>query len=341
MAIWAIKSAPATLSHGNFFKMTRKNSTDSSVSSKPVRKRIRDNHNELERNRRNNQKAHLEALRMALPFQDMDEKASMVSIFIRAREYIGMLEQRIIELQTGETPVMGYSGGERDIPTPSPSIPSSITSRSSRLPSILNPQNEGPSIPSLATFKGRERELSVNPDHVQVHHGISFYNPGFMPSSTSSTSPAIETGSLLASPGGGQRLSSPLNNDMHVNADILFNFVSDNFIKNGNTQRISSDSEKDFMKMLSNRRGSSLLMPVEGETVMFQKRDSLSALFSGLLPDFIDSSALNGNEINCHKCQRGMCNMIMIDCDRCHKWYHIKCAHIDSDSIPTNWNCCQ
>ena len=128
---------------------------------------------------------------------------------------------------------------------------------------------------------------------------------------------------------------------MHVNADILFNFVSDNFIKNGNTQRISSDSEKDFMKMLSNRRGSSLLMPVEGETVMFQKRDSLSALFSGLLPDFIDSSALNGNEINCHKCQRGMCNMIMIDCDRCHKWYHIKCAHIDSDSIPTNWNCCQ
>ena len=306
--------------------------TDFTNSSKPVRKRIRDNHNELERVRRNNQKAQLDTLRLALPFQDMDDKASMVSIFIRAREYIGMLEQRIIELQGGGTPVQSMEyPGQTVLPTPSPSI----SSRSPKLPSFLNPQYEMPQ------FKGRERELSVNSDNVQVHHGISFFNPGFLASSNSSSN--LEPTSSLGSPTGSiasQRPSSPLNNDMLLNADFLLNFVSDNFIKHGRAQRLSSDEEKDFMRTFDKRRASSLLMPFENETVMVQKRDSFSALFSGLFPDIIDSSALINADIKCHNCQKGMCNMIMIDCDRCHKWYHIKCARIDSDSIPTNWNCC-
>lgn len=311
-------------------KMSRKASTDSNNSAKPVRKRVRDNHNELERVRRNNQKAQLDALRMALPFQDMDEKASMVSIFIRAREYIGMLEQRIIELQsTGIPAVNGMPYLEQPVvPTPSAS-----PRRASKLPSILNPVNEGPSFSPSNSFKSRERELSVNPDNIQVHHGISFYNAGFLPSSTS-PSPTFD--SSLS-----QRPSSPLTNDIHLNADALLNFVSDNFIKNGHAQRLSAEDEKDFMKMFYKRRASSLLMPIEGDTIMVQKRDSLSALFSGLLPDFIDSSCLSEVEIKCIKCQRGMCNSIMIDCDRCHKWYHIKCVHIDSDAIPANWNCCE
>lgn len=352
MPMWAIKPTPVTLSHGKFppfltvTHMTRRNSTDSqnSTSSKPVRKRIRDNHNELERVRRNNQKAHLEALRMALPFQDMDAKASMVSIFIRAREYIGMLEQRIIELQSGETPALGYPAGSALSPTTATAA-AATSSRTSKLPSILNPQNEGPSLSlsgSSSPFRGRERELSVNPDHVQVHHGIPFYNPGFMSSASNGSNSGSSTMELPSHLGPTtQRPSSPLINELqHLNADILLNFVSDNFIKNGSVQRLSSDEERDFMRALNNRRGSSLLMPMENETVMVQKRDSLSALFSGLLPDFIDSSAVSETDIKCHKCQRGMNNMIMIDCDRCHKWYHIKCAHIDSGAIPTNWNCC-
>lgn len=310
--------------------MSRRNSLEKfdepENSGKPVRKRIRDNHNELERVRRNNQKAQLEALRMALPFQDMDDKASMVSIFIRAREYIGMLEHRIMELQADagihgdvNAQLQYHSAQETDMPP--------IMPQASPLP------------PIKPNFVQRERQLSVNPDHVQVHHGIPFFNPGFLNTS-------VETSSYVTpipSPSP-QKPNSPLAADQQnhmLNADILRNFVSDNFLKNGNVQRLSSDEEFSFLKDFTKRRASSILLPVEDETVMIQKRDSYSALFSGLLPDFIDTSSLNtSGEISCNKCQKGMCNMIMIDCDRCHKWYHIKCAKIDSDAIPTNWTCC-
>jgi hypothetical protein len=313
---------------------TRKNSYNSDApSDKPVRKRIRDNHNELERVRRNNQKAQLEALRMALPFQDMDEKASMVSIFIRAREYIGMLEQRIMELQGGVGQPIEYPV---TIPVilPKVQLPSSPLHHPHAMAHM-------PSVPSSPTF-ARRREPSISPDHIQVHHGVSFYNPGFMTNNNSSGS-SIEVSALITP------MSSPISrkppspvSESILNADILRNFVSDNFLNKGlPTHRLSAEEENNFLKNFHERRGSSLLMPLEDETVMIQKRESLSALFSGLLPEFIDSSVINsGDEIKCHKCQKGMCSMIMIDCDRCHKWYHIKCAEIDSDAIPTNWTCC-
>lgn len=307
----------------------RRNSKDSENFEKPARKRIRDNHNELERVRRNNQKAQLEALRMALPFQDMDEKASMVSIFIRAREYIVMLEQRIIELQGGaqqEYPPVNM------MPAPLPKLPLQMTS-----PLHMAHEMSMPQIPNSPSY-GRAREYSINSDHVQVHHGVSFYNPGFMNNGSTSS---IEMSALITP------MTSPIPkapsppNEPLVNADILRNFVSDSILKNGAAHRLSAEEENMILRNFRERRVSSLLMPMESDTVMIQKRDSLSALFSGLLPDFIDSSVINsGDEIKCHKCQRGMCNMIMIDCDRCHKWYHIKCAGIDSDAIPTSWNCC-
>lgn len=313
---------------------TRKSSYSSDIPpEKPVRKRIRDNHNELERVRRNNQKAQLEALRMALPFQDMDEKASMVSIFIRAREYIGMLEQRIMELQGGVGQSAEYPVNM--IPASMPIVLPKVQMPSSPL---HHPQAMAhmPTVPNSPTFT-RRREPSISPDHFQIHHGVSFYNPGF----TNASGSSIEVSALLTP------MSSPINQkpaspEPILNADILRNFVSDNFLNKGmQTHRLSAEEENNFMKNFHERRGSSLLMPLESETVMIQKRDSLSALFSGLLPEFIDSSVINsGDEIKCHKCHKGMCSMIMIDCDRCHKWYHIKCAEIDSDAIPTNWTCC-
>lgn len=320
----------------------RRNSKDSEIPEKPVRKRVRDNHNELERVRRNNQKAQLEALRMALPFQDMDEKASMVSIFIRAREYIGMLEQRIIELQGSAPQVNEYPVNMIPVPIPKMAV---------QMPSPLHmPQGmssplqmtQGITMPPILSSPNfsRSREFSVNPDNVQVHHGVSFFNPGFLNNTSNSSS--IEVSALItpmSSPF--QKPASPSNESSLVNADILRSFVCDNILKSGTSHRLSSEEENMFLKNFCERRVSSLLMPMESDTVMIQKRDSLSALFSGLLPDFVDSNVINsGKEIKCHRCQKGMCNMIMIDCDRCHKWYHIKCAGIDSDAIPTNWNCC-
>lgn len=338
IATWVSRSHGTIHTHTTFSMNNRKNSKDSVSSEKPVRKRIRDNHNELERVRRNNQKAHLEALRMALPFQDMDEKASMVSIFIRAREYIGMLEQRIIELQGGGVPGVGEYPAANMTP-----VPVQVTVPP-KLP-ILQLTTEEPAMPQIQsspTFT-RPREYSVNPEHVQIHHGIPFYNPGFMNNSSNSSNSSIEVSALItpmSSPI--QKPSSPSGaGEPLLNADILRAFVSDNFLKTGAAHRLSSEEENVFLKNFYERRVSSLLMPIEDETVMIQKRDSLSALFSGLLPDFIDSSVINsGEDIKCHKCQKGMCNMIMIDCDRCHKWYHIRCASIDSDAIPTSWTCC-
>jgi hypothetical protein len=308
----------------------RRNSKDSETSEKPARKRVRDNHNELERVRRNNQKAQLEALRMALPFQDMDEKASMVSIFIRAREYIVMLEQRILELQGGVPQVGEYSVNMEPVPSPKMTMQIPLPLQVTREMSI-------PQISISPSFT-RSREYSINPDPVQVHHGVPFFNPGFMNNASTSS---IDMSALITP------MSSPLHksvsppNEPLLNADILRSFVSDSILKNGAAHRLSSEEENNIFRNFRERRISSLLMPIQSDTVMIQKRDSLSALFSGLLPDFVDSSVINsGDEIKCQGCHRGMCNMIMIDCDKCHKWYHIKCAGIDSDAIPTNWYCC-
>lgn len=325
----------------------------------PTRKRIRDNHNELERARRNNQKAQLEALRLALPFQDMDEKASMVSIFIRAREYIGMLEQRIVELQTASSGTIPSDAYFAQMATNMSPKPQSI-----QIPLIFQQQNpqqnlqqnlqQNPQhiLPSQQQSPQqlptqRERNPSVNPDHIQIHHGIPFYNPGFLPPQGSTEESNNLLSSISSSPTtlNIRKPSSPLSDrnstsDALFNADLLHSFVSDSFIKSGGIKRLSSHEEDVFMRGFAQRRSSTLLLPVDGNSVMVQKRDSLSALFSGLLPDIVDSSSLNSNNIKCSECQKGMSNMIMIDCDKCHKWYHIKCAHIDSNAIPTFWNCC-
>lgn len=306
--------------HNNSLMTNNKNILNGASTEKPVRKRIRDNHNELERARRTNQKAQLEALRMALPFQDMDEKASMVSIFVRAREYIGMLEQKIIELQggTSTSPLPQIEEYPVELKLPSPQV------------------NKSAGVNNRVS--GRPRENSVNPDHIQIHHGVPFYNPGFMGNFRNSS---IDVSALVSPTSSPLHHSYSPSNDALLNAEILRSFIADNYMKNGVKHRLSSEEEDNFMKSFRERRVSSLLMSLEADTVMVQKRDSLSALFSGLLPDFIDSSVINsGDEIKCHVCREGMCNMIMIDCDRCHRWYHIKCAKIDSDAIPTNWNCC-
>lgn len=338
--------------------MTQNNSNDSGSSSdRPNKKRVRDNHNELERVRRNHQKAQLEELRKALPFKDMDEKASMVSIFVRAREYIEMLEQRVVELQAELGQNVGINveslpsarkshlelpASLRTVPLPLPPGPSS--------PNQFPQHPQPPNIPSPIPLYGRTRELSVSPEHIQMHQGIPFYNPGFLDMAgqnpvagglLSTTTPSHGYVTPAASPI--RKSLSPLNvggPDSLLNAEILKNFVSDNYRRNNSIRRLSSDDETGILKSFRERRFSSLLMPFEDETVMIQKRDSISALFSGLLPDFVDSSFIDNGAVKCNKCRKGMCNMIMIDCDRCHKWYHIKCAKIDSDAIPTHWQCC-
>lgn len=72
-------------------------------------------------------------------------------------------------------------------------------------------------------------------------------------------------------------------------------------------------------------------------TFVFGKRDSIQNFFSGTIPSMFDDGRTR--EICCSKCQRGVDNLVMIDCDRCHGWYHVRCVGIDPVFIPLQWSC--
>lgn len=305
---------------------------------KPPRKRIRDNHNELERIRRNNQKAHLDALRRSLPFADMDDRASMVSIFIRAREYIEMLERRVFELQN----LLGMSKEAQ----PQSKGPSSSSSGNVMASAAVASTAGSLAVPE--PVRERLPSISLPGEPFLMHAGVKFYNPNLTPSTTPPVvhpvgSSCSEASSAAA---GLRRPSSPRQppiqredaGDATLNADLLMSFLSESHPELLRVKRMSSDDEN-FMKVFRQRRESSLLLPIQStEAVVVQKRDSLSSLFSGLLPDVVEQSALIG-DVKCGICDKGVENMIMVDCDRCHRWYHLACANVDPAAIPTFWTC--
>lgn len=86
------------------------------------------------------------------------------------------------------------------------------------------------------------------------------------------------------------------------------------------------------------RRDSAMLLPTnDPNTFLFGKRDSLQNFFAGSLPTIFDDTPRA--EFHCTKCHRGVENLIMIDCDHCHSWYHIRCVGIDPNHIPLQWRC--
>lgn len=86
------------------------------------------------------------------------------------------------------------------------------------------------------------------------------------------------------------------------------------------------------------RRDSAMLLPTnDPNTFLFGKRDSLQNFFAGPLPTIFDDTPRA--EFHCTKCHRGVENLIMIDCDHCHSWYHIRCVDIDPNHIPLQWRC--
>ena len=86
------------------------------------------------------------------------------------------------------------------------------------------------------------------------------------------------------------------------------------------------------------RRDSAMLLPTnDPNTFLFGKRDSIQNFFSGPLPEMFEDGPRS--QIHCTKCARGVDNLIMIDCDKCHSWYHIGCVGIDANQIPLAWCC--
>jgi cohesin loading factor subunit SCC2 len=58
------------------------------------------------------------------------------------------------------------------------------------------------------------------------------------------------------------------------------------------------------------------------------------------LSDNIDSIDLKQkDEVNRCFCGRGHLDTFMVDCDRCHCWYHGSCIGITKDAVPDEWIC--
>lgn len=94
------------------------------------------------------------------------------------------------------------------------------------------------------------------------------------------------------------------------------------------------------------RRDSALLLPTADPNLfLYGHRDSMNNLFAAPLPYIMeqqkrpeDSEPANAT-ITCKNCSSGIDNLIMIDCDQCHAWFHIKCIGLDSERIPIRWVC--
>jgi hypothetical protein len=97
----------------------------------------------------------------------------------------------------------------------------------------------------------------------------------------------------------------------------------------------SSGSDFDLNTYLQDRK-SSLILPTD-DNVFLGKRDSIQNFFTTGMPSILEESLQS--DIRCCKCQRGINSLIMIDCDKCHSWYHIRCVGIDSANIPLTWTC--
>lgn len=87
----------------------------------------------------------------------------------------------------------------------------------------------------------------------------------------------------------------------------------------------------------SRQRKSSLIFPTGDSNLLFGQRDSLQQLFAGIMPSLLEDT--NQFDIRCVKCAGGINNLIMIDCDKCHEWYHIRCVGINTSAIPSSWLC--
>ncbi len=89
---------------------------------------------------------------------------------------------------------------------------------------------------------------------------------------------------------------------------------------------------------LRTRKDSGLLLPTDNpETFYFGHRDSMQTLLAVPLPMILDEKS--ESYVKCIKCHRGVDGLVMIDCDQCRKWYHIRCVNINATSIPVRWSC--
>lgn len=294
---------------------------------------MRKNHNEFERRRRDLQRQRLEELRGAIP--GLNEKSSMIAVLAAAKEYIDQLKGKSAHCRpgmsagaftetnflTGPKITLTTEGFEQD--------------NSRLLPLGQCPKALGPISSRSPLKKGTDLQaIEFNVSQI-MREGYG------MPELRKASSDSDEAGkpirrgrSKILEQTLFDNLGAPLEHSYQpsigplATKDPRFPNVQGAITNLGNLFRPSE------------RKDSGLIMPTQDPNVLvFGQRESINNLFSVPLPGIMEPG--QPGYVACAKCGRGVENLIMIDCDVCHRWYHIRCIGIMSTSIPVRWSCAE
>jgi hypothetical protein len=322
---------------------------DPNESSHPSRtgakKQRRPDHNEIERKRRETQRDRIDELRQVLPGVSNSSRLSTVNVVIRAKEYIESLKKRVNELEgilahyhpdifkhsgkfflnTSITPfetggAVKPSSPSRALLAPKVSIhpniqPLAITPQISFTQQPTDPsRDQGDGIKSSKKAKTDEQSFSVPIEEEEL---LKKKIASFFHSQRASTGKVSSVPQTRSAPGWGGAsglltiAEVASSSDEHSKQDLTW---KQNFFE---------------------RRDSSLLFTSSSGEVFWNKRDSNSGSVGIIYP----LEHTMHSDIRCGKCQRGLDNLIMIDCEKCKTWYHLRCVKIPPESIPLVWKC--
>lgn len=354
-------------------------------------KKVRKNHNEFERKRRDLQRQRLDELRAAVP--GLDPKASMVAVLTASKLYIDQLRGRnavlegghavsefhsslanikvngsgnmmgkraatppsgvpriVIEGQTigqtiGQTMAMG--GPSMAMGGPSPLLQSLPYA----LPPILAPK------PSLSSAMMINHLLDHSHPHPYTQQEVSrkvsseseegdaFFRKGraqlvdqlppvsaFVPPESTVFAPHTQHTHT-------QHAHMANTHTMHtMRRNSPSPTPGPSYPNMARPSLLTTAIQDSFSFPARPRADSGLLLPTEDpSTFYFGHRDAMQSLTAVPLPMIMDEQS--AAYVRCDKCTRGVGGLVMIDCDRCRKWVHIRCVGIDATSIPVKWTC--
>lgn len=325
-------------------------------------------HNEIERRRRDNQRDRLEDLRRVLPNM-RDSKQSMVATIIRAREYIVQLQTRVADLermvsmgtvhqqhqpqhqlhqpqQQQQQPMLAAQpfGYYPNVPLAQYLARQQMQPVQKRMPAgpvQVFDQDHPNGLPSLAPKP--HFPITPMPSPIPAYTGVDAgsdgeedsqlkpFKRGRHGSSALFTAPDLTAVTT-------QRKSPPSATLRISEADPVHPavFAFANAVAGIPTSTLTADDSSPN----SLRRDSSLLLPTADPNLyLFGHRDSMQNLFAAPLPFIMEQQKDRNAEIQCGKCRAGINSLIMIDCDICHTWYHIRCINLDPEKIPVHWTC--
>lgn len=278
-------------------------------------------HNEIERRRRDNQRDRLEELRSVLPNM-RDSKASMVATIVRAKEYIQQLQTRVTDLERMLAMAQGGAGygGSPYISASAAGMPMQYQMGGHGALPALAPKMPINAMPGYS--------LPITSPYMAVHAAHPPQHQMAQPDDA-------------AEPG---KISVPFKRGRH-GSTALFSVPEGGAPEEEEPEAPEAShpqpSEEAQQVLRSRkRRDSALLLPTADPNLfLYGHRDSMQNLFAAPLPFIMQQQEQTETDLRCAKCAHGINNLIMIDCDRCHTWFHIRCIGLDPERIPVHWTC--